>query len=292
MLPIPSPFPIEFAELRAIGQRISTELYPWQLPTNTVYSHRIAPTYRPRNRMTDRHAHPYYEGVVVLDGSVDLTTSAGTQRLKAGHTVLFSPQVAHQWQTHDDACLCMAFSFDVKFPLALPPRQRWPRCPELLWTLWLFGEAIRSEHPDWAWRAHCFLGVIYTALLDMLTPPTLKAAEMPRIPQIAMRVDALVRADLAHPPSLEAIAAQLSMSVRHLTRQYRALTGMTIHERLDSLRLERAAQLLLTTNLSIADIGQSVGLTSASYFTRRFRQRFAVSPRQYRHREQSPAQSS
>ncbi|MHB0934980.1 MAG: helix-turn-helix domain-containing protein [Armatimonadota bacterium] len=242
--------------------------------------------------MTDHHAHPYYEGVVILDGSVDLATSTGTQRLKAGHTVLFSPQVAHQWQTHDDACLCMVFSFDVKFPLALPPRQRWPRCPELLWTLWLFGEAIRSEHPDWAWRAHCFLGVIYTALLDTLTPPTHKAPEVPRIPQIAMRVDDLVRADLAHPPSLEAIAAQLSMSVRHLTRQYRVLTGMTIHERLESFRLERAAHLLLTTNLSVADIGQAVGLTCASYFTRRFRQRFDVPPCQYRRLEQSPVRSS
>jgi AraC-like DNA-binding protein len=146
----------------------------------------------------------------------------------------------------------------------------------------LFGEAIRSGQPDWAWRAHCFLGIIYTALLNTLTPPTQKTSEMPRISQLAMRVDELVRADLANPPSLEAIAGQMSMSVRHLTRQYRALTGMTIHERLESFRLEHAAHLLLTTNLSIADIGQTVGLTCASYFTRRFRQRFDVSPCKYR----------
>lgn len=292
MLPIPSPFPIEFAELRAIGQRISTELQPWHLPTNTVYSHRIGPTYRLKNRMTDRHTHPYYEGFVILDGSVDLMTASGSQHVKAGHTVLFPPQMVHQWQTHDDACLCMVYSFDVKFPLTLSPRQRWPRCPELLWTIWLFGEAIRSGQPDWAWRAHCFLGVIYTALLNTLNPPTQKTPEMPRVPQIAMLVDELVRADLANPPSLEAIAGQMSMSVRHLTRQYRALTGMTIHERLESFRLERAAHLLLTTNLSITDIGQAVGLTCASYFTRRFRQRFDISPCKYRHREQSPARSS
>lgn len=292
MLPIPSPFPIEFAELRAIGQRVSTALQPWQLPANTVYGHRVAPAYRLKNRTTDRHAHPCYEGVVILDGSIDLWSARGAQHLKAGHAVLFPPQAAHQWQTRDDACLSMVFSFDIGTPLEMLPRQRWPRCPELLWTLWLFGEAVRSGQPDWAWRAHCYLGVLYTALLNTLVPPAPRASEEPGLPQIAMRVDALVRADLAHPPSLEAIAGQLSMSARHLTRQYRALTGLSIHERLESFRLERAANLLRTTNLPVADISQAVGLACASYFTRRFRLRFAVSPCSYRRREHMRARSS
>jgi len=292
MLPIPLPFPIEFAELRAIGQRVSSELHPWHLPTNTVYSHRIGPTYYLKHRMVDRHSHPYYEGFVILDGSADLITSSGTQRLKAGHTVLFSPQMVHQWQTHEDSCLYLVFTFDLEYPRATLQRQRWPRCPELVWTIWLLGEAVRSGLPDWAWRAHCYLGIVYSALLDIVNPPTPHAPEKATTTPMTIRVDELVYADLAHPPSLEDIAVQLSVSVRHLTRQYRALTGMTIHERLETFRLEHAAHLLLTTNLPIADIGLTVGLTCASYFTRRFRQRFNVSPCQYRRPEQLPVRSS
>ncbi|HOF90069.1 MAG TPA: AraC family transcriptional regulator, partial [Armatimonadota bacterium] len=195
---------------------------------------------------------------------------------------------------HEDSCLYMVFSFDLELPRPLTPRQRWPRCPELLWTLWLLGEAVRSGQPDWAWRAHCYLGVIYAALLDTITPPSPQPQESPPVVQTAARVDALLRADLAHPPSLETIAGQLSMSVRHLTRRYRQLTGMTIHARLEAFRLERAAHLLAATNRPIADIAESVGLTCASYFTRRFRQRFSLSPCAYRRHAlvdaQAPAQ--
>jgi len=36
MLPIPSPFPGEFADLRAIGHRVSGALQPGRFPANTV----------------------------------------------------------------------------------------------------------------------------------------------------------------------------------------------------------------------------------------------------------------
>jgi AraC-like DNA-binding protein len=292
MLPIPSPFPIEYAELRTIGQRISTNLQPWRFPTNTVNSHWVGPTYHSRHRITDSHAHPYYEGFVVLDGSVDLITPWETQRLKVGHTMLFSPQVIHQWQTHEASCLYLVFSFDLEFARVTPPRQRWPRCPELLWTIWMLGEAVRAGQPDWAWRAHCYLGVIYSVLLNTINQPLSTLSVTETSSQLVARVEELVCTDLASPPSLEAIAGQLSMSVRHLTRRYRLLTGMTVHERLEAFRLERAANLLQTTNLSIAEVSQSVGLSCSSYFTRRFRQRFNVSPVKYRRNVQSAARTS
>jgi len=287
MLPIPSPFPIEYPELRVIGQRLSANLQPWRFPANTVYGHWINTTYHSRHRIIDRHAHPYYEGLIVLDGSADLITPWDSQRLKAGHALLLSPQVMHQWQTHDESCMYMAFSFDLELPRVTQHRQRWPRCPELLWTTWLLGEAVRAGQPDWAWHAHCYLGVIYASLLNTIDPPSKQAPDSTVPALLATRVDELVRADLSSPPSLEAIAGQLSMSVRHLTRRYRLLTGMTIHARLEAFRLERAAHLLLTTNLSVADIARMVGLTCASYFTRRFRQRFDMPPCTYRYKAQS-----
>lgn len=282
LLPIPSPFPIDAAEMRAIGQRLATHLQPWRLASNTVFCHTVTPVYYGRQRTTDRHSHPHYEGFILLDGSVELMTPWETVSLKPGHTLLFSPNTIYQWQTHDDPCLFMMCAFDLEHARVTQPRQRWPRCPELLWTTWLLGEAVRGNAPDWALRAHCYLGVLYAALLNTLAPSAAKQPEPPPVVELAEHVDRLMSANLADPPSLEAIATQLSMSVRHLTRRYRLLTGLSVHERLETFRLERAAHLLTTTSLSIAEVAQTVGLNCASYFTRRFRARFGAAPSAFR----------
>jgi AraC family transcriptional regulator len=72
------------------------------------------------------------------------------------------------------------------------------------------------------------------------------------------------------------------MSSRHLTRQFKATTGMTIHDRLEAIRMERAAGLLRRTNLSIEEIAGNVGIVNSAYFAKRFRQRFDISPYKFR----------
>jgi len=50
----------------------------------------------------------------------------------------------------------------------------------------------------------------------------------------------------------------------------------------NELRLVKAAQLLLHSNLRIADIGDRVGYSEQAFFSRIFRKHLGMSPRQYR----------
>jgi len=60
------------------------------------------------------------------------------------------------------------------------------------------------------------------------------------------------------------------------------------------LRIEKATQLLLSTDASIQDIGKLVGLEIPSYFIRLFKQENGITPAQYRslysaEKEEDPA---
>lgn len=82
--------------------------------------------------------------------------------------------------------------------------------------------------------------------------------------------------------SLTELATELNVSVYQLSRLIKQNTGSTFKELLQRKRLNKAVQLLADTKLSISDIIAYVGYDNASYFFRIFKERYGVSPREYR----------
>ena len=68
--------------------------------------------------------------------------------------------------------------------------------------------------------------------------------------------------------------------------------GITIFEYVTSVRIERAKQLLLSTNRSCTEICFEVGYNNQSYFTRTFKAVVGMTPRQFRNRNQRPPSSA
>lgn len=87
--------------------------------------------------------------------------------------------------------------------------------------------------------------------------------------------------------SLSELARQHKQSLSHYSKLISAATGTTYKELLQRRRLDKAAELLATTSLSISDVIAAVGYDNTSYFYRRFRQRFGVSPKEYRARHET-----
>ena len=59
-------------------------------------------------------------------------------------------------------------------------------------------------------------------------------------------------------------------------------TGSTFKELLQQKRLNQATQLLCETRLSVSDIISAVGYDNTSYFYRIFKERYELTPNQYR----------
>jgi AraC-like DNA-binding protein len=82
-------------------------------------------------------------------------------------------------------------------------------------------------------------------------------------------------------------ASVVNMSESTFMKYFKRVTGKTFISYLTQLRLERAAELLERTSLSVAEISYSVGFADQSYFDRVFRRHFSRTPREVR-REKSP----
>ena len=93
-----------------------------------------------------------------------------------------------------------------------------------------------------------------------------------------------IRAHVAKPHPLPALAARAAMSERTLQREFRAATGQAPHEWIVGERIARAKELLESTRLSTQAVAVRVGLGSAESLRHHFRRRVGTTPGQYRRR--------
>ena len=84
------------------------------------------------------------------------------------------------------------------------------------------------------------------------------------------RLDVATLADAAH------------LSPAHFSREFRRAFGEPPHQYLLTRRLQRSAELLVSTDWSVAEICFSVGLRSVGSFTTSFGRTFGLSPTAYR----------
>ncbi len=84
------------------------------------------------------------------------------------------------------------------------------------------------------------------------------------------------------PLSLSKLSDYVAYSPYHFSRLFKERVGLSPHYYISSLRLQKAKDLLLHTNLSVRDIGMEIGQQSLGTFTTRFTERVGVSPSQFR----------
>ena len=92
------------------------------------------------------------------------------------------------------------------------------------------------------------------------------------------RVIAAMREQVDGALSLHAMAEIAHLSPYHFARTFRQVTGIPPGEFLTAVRLQKAKQLLLTTDLGVAEICFEVGYSSLGTFTSRFTNLVGVPP--------------
>ena len=63
---------------------------------------------------------------------------------------------------------------------------------------------------------------------------------------------------------------------------FKNMLGYTPVEYLNIYRLEMAARILTSTDRSVQDVANTCGIESSAYFIKMFRQRFHMTPKEYR----------
>lgn len=81
--------------------------------------------------------------------------------------------------------------------------------------------------------------------------------------------------------SLRQISLLFGLSMRQMERLFSRYTNTSPKQFLVGLRLERGRALLADTNLSVAEISAAVGFSSKTHFSKRFGEKFGVSPSKF-----------
>ncbi|MBI4659031.1 MAG: helix-turn-helix transcriptional regulator [Verrucomicrobia bacterium] len=95
------------------------------------------------------------------------------------------------------------------------------------------------------------------------------------------RVVALLKSNLAEPPSLEEIGRAAGCSPFYLSRTFTKEMGMTISQYLRQLRMDRAAELLRSGKFNVTEAALEVGYLSLSHFSQAFHETFGCCPGLY-----------
>lgn len=95
-------------------------------------------------------------------------------------------------------------------------------------------------------------------------------------------VSEYVNDNLDTPLRLDDIAAAVFLSPSHLSRTFRKLAGVSISEFIAGQRLENAVHYLQNTGMSVTEIAEQLGFSSATYFTAWFRRMTGQPPLQFR----------
>ena len=145
------------------------------------------------------------------------------------------------------------------------------------------GARIRKAHPgrDSLVDLERFLGETAWAK-NASRHPEGSGVEKPLLVHVVCE---LVRQRPDLPLSVKELAAAARLTPNHFTTLFREHAGVPFTEFLTEERIARAKKLLQNPTLSINEVAKLAGYDDPGYFTRRFREKTNLSPREWRNRQ-------
>ncbi len=227
------------------------------------------------------HHHAWYEFNYVETGSM-LTSIQGQEIVtEAGESLLIPPGVFHNNTfPMDDSGLCIRFSLkkllneasgcfhDISSALSIP-------------RVFSFKTDVSMFYVD---HSIYSLQIAFLKwLFDMYEVLNLeKRIDSGVGESVSFRVTNYLQEHYSDKIKVSEIADELNLSYRSLARKFKEETGVSIMEKLTSIRIEKAKQLLLTTDDTMLTIANTVGYENEYYFSRAFTKYSTINPSTFR----------
>lgn len=121
-----------------------------------------------------------------------------------------------------------------------------------------------------------------TELLHLLVSETVKPA-MAKYQSVINQAKSFISEHFSDPNiSLNLVAEKVHLSPAHFSTIFSQATDSTFIEYLTNQRIALAKELLVTTNLRLADIAFDIGYNDPNYFSFIFKKKEKISPKEYR----------
>jgi len=91
----------------------------------------------------------------------------------------------------------------------------------------------------------------------------------------------IIIANMAEPPSLEALANQVGLTLNKLKMGFKQIYGDTVYGFLFDYKMDYARQLLDSGSYNVNEVGLKIGYSTGSHFIAAFKKKFATTPKKY-----------
>lgn len=270
-------------------------LIHYHLPAPTLFGYPFFPESLGRYYDFPQHGErrdngiPYYNLHLVMSGSGYVRWHGSRVRLGAGDGFLYPPGApqeygtdAHQpWDVrwvHFHASAAMPFlqaadsSSGFLFSFGRPDKMA------------LLSDTMMDLCEHYETRDEPKLSaLVYELLAELSLNSKPSDGALPLEKQNDLRAVAdHIRNRCSDPWTLNTMAALAGYSPFHFQRLFQAVIGRTPTRHLTQSRIVAAKRLLVTTRMTVKEIGQTVGFSQSSYFIQVFKRLEGLSPKEYR----------
>ncbi len=99
---------------------------------------------------------------------------------------------------------------------------------------------------------------------------------------LIQKVITQIESDISSDLSLNNLAKIFQVNPSYLSSLFKKETGSTLTDYVNKMRVERAKELLISTNIQIQNIAQRCGMLDVNYFTKTFKKYTDLTPKKYR----------
>ncbi|WP_238178001.1 helix-turn-helix domain-containing protein [Paenibacillus contaminans] len=234
-----------------------------------------------------------YTMLLVTEGDGKITLSSGGARVQRGTCLLLSPGMSGLFEVGEEGMIFYRIRFEVTGrPEQSSALTGQPSFDELLsktvMTCGSFSSCMLLVETLYRHQAEQDeLELLenqirfQTLLLFVLKQYRLGGSENGLRQEVQRSVD-YVKEHYDQPITIEQLAAMTATSRWRYTQVFKEMTGQIPIDFLNTVRIDKAQQLLMMTRDKLYDIAQAVGYSNEYYFNRKFKQTVGVTPGQYR----------
>jgi len=115
---------------------------------------------------------------------------------------------------------------------------------------------------------------------DLNEPGKRKILRKATINSIHEAID-IIKTEIDSISSIEKLANQVGLSAKSLQAGFQVLHNSSVNDYIKNYRIEKAKDLIENTALNITEITYHVGINSRSYFSKLFKEKYGITPKQY-----------
>lgn len=145
----------------------------------------------------------------------------------------------------------------------------------------LFGALEATRRTDgilaWAEMSQAVSGMLLTMMRSLANPENAQPLRRDEV----IRLAEFIRENLEKPLCMEDFMRLTNLSRFHLIRLFRQQMGVPPYQYLHNCRINRAQQLLRTTNLTVSEVARHVGYGDPVNFIRHFKKLVGTTPSRY-----------